>query len=107
MKWNGTITELGFDLDECDFDVDEAVVTRNRISIDWKEDDLVCHVVLKSSDGGETFAGNYGTPVPKKEWFMEAKKYTAADKSILLLSKWYQTDNGREGSCIIELFPAD
>lgn len=105
MRYSGIVTELDLDLDDYDFDVIEAVVTKDRIAIDWKEDDQVFHV-LAHSDDGVTYRGNYGSPRPIPEYVMEFTKYTSADKGLLLLAKWYQTDNGNEGSCFFELDPA-
>lgn len=106
MKFTGTITELGLDVDDCDFDVRDAVVSRDRIAIDWEEDGQLFHAVLKSSDG-TYFDGHYGSPQPNSQWTMQGTKYTAADKSVLLLVKWIQTDNGFAGWTIFELQPTD
>jgi hypothetical protein len=106
MKFSGTLTELDIVFDEADYDVSEAVVAKNRIAIDWEEAGEPFHVVLTSSDG-VYFEGHYGSPLPNPNWKMQGTKYTAADKGVLLIVNWFQTDNGNEGACLFELEPVD
>ena len=91
------------DFNEYNYEVDEAVVTKNRIAIDWREDGIPFHFVGQSNDGGNTYVGNYGSPQPDKKWNMEISRFTAADGRVLLIARWHQTDNGREGSSAFEL----
>jgi len=49
---------------------------------------------------------HFGLTELDKKWKMDAAKYTAADKDVLLLLKWIQTDSGDEGSCIVILEPS-
>ncbi len=93
MKFSGVVTELQRDIDDADFPVSEAVITKKRVAIDWDEHGELFHAVLYSTDGGIIYTGNYGTPIPKKNWFMTATKYDAADGSVLLLCKWVQEDD--------------
>jgi len=105
MKFAGTITELELDLEDYHHDIDQAVVTKNRIAMDWEEDGEKFHAVLTSTDG-VNYEGNFGLTELDKKWKMDAAKYTAADKDVLLLLKWIQTDSGDEGSCIVILEPS-
>lgn len=104
MKCQGMVTELEIDAEEYDFDVTDAIVEHDRISIDWIEDDEPFHAKLNSSDGVE-YGGNYGCPKPDSAWTMTATRYDSAGGAILLLAQWYQDDNGRGGTCIFELNP--
>jgi hypothetical protein len=105
MRLTGTMTELDIDLDEYDWEIKEAVVTTKRIAIDWTEEDEPFCLIAHSTDGGKTYTGNYGNHTPNENWKMEITRYSGPDNAILLLAKWYQTDNGRMGACFIELQP--
>lgn len=96
MKYTGTMTELGIEVDQYSFVVGDAVVTKDRLAIDWSENEVAYHAVLKSQDG-TNFNGNFGATVPKTEWKIQGKKYTALDKSVVLLLRWTQEDFGRAG----------
>jgi hypothetical protein len=100
-KLTGIIYDV--DLSEYDSKIDEAVVTRNRIAIDWEEDGETLHLLAQSKDGGCSYVGNYGSPQPNKNWVMELTRYTATDGSVILIGYWRQKDTGNEGSCLFEL----
>jgi hypothetical protein len=105
MRFSGACTELDVDLDEHDYEVVEAVVTSKRIAIDWIEDADKFHVVAISRDGGLSYQGNFGCPVPDNGWNMEITRFTAKNKAELLLAKWVQRDSGRGGWSIFQLWP--
>lgn len=102
MKYTGCMTELGIEIDEYDFKVEDAVVTKDRIAIDWQENEVLHHAVLKSIDG-TNYIGNFGAALPKTEWKIQGKKYAAPDKSVVLLLRWTQEDFGRAGWVVVEL----
>lgn len=64
MQYKGTITEFDddIDLDEFHYEIDDAVVTDTRISIEWDEDGQKCFAKLQSTNGF-TFSGVFGTPL--------------------------------------------
>ena len=103
MRLIGKITELGIDLDEHDFVVKEAIVTADRIAIDWTEYDAPFSLVAHSENNGQTYTGNYGIDKPNNNCVMEITRYSGPNKSILLLAKWYESDSGRTGSSLIVL----
>jgi hypothetical protein len=107
MKCVGVITDLDQNLDDADYEISEAIVTRDRIAMDWEEDGTDFHLIARSNDGGATYQGNYGSPSPHQERTIELTKYVAADKAVLLLGKWYERDSGNEGWTIFELEQAD
>lgn len=104
MIHKGTITELDVDLNDTDYQIREAAITSERIAIDWTEDGEPFHLVATSRDGVR-YRRNYGWPKPNPDWKIELTRYNAADKSVLLLAQWFQTDNGNEGSSLIRLMP--
>lgn len=100
------LTGILFDdvnIDEWDYEVHEAVVTKAKIAIDWKEEGTPFHLLAHSQDGGDTYFGNYGSPEPIKAWKMELTRYTSVNGTILLIARWHQTDNGNEGVCAFQL----
>ena len=85
--------------------VREAIVTKDRVAIDWEEDGERWHVVAHSSDGGRTYRGNYGYDRPNPNWVMELKRYRAPDGAVLLLARWWDRDSGEEAECLFRLDP--
>ena len=83
--------------------VAEAVVTPERIALDWIENGVRYHLLAHSRDGGLTYQGNYGMFRPEDQWVIELTRYTAVDGSALLLANWYEKDSGNEGSSMFEL----
>jgi hypothetical protein len=94
-------------IEECDYDVNEAVVTDRTIAIDWTEDGEKFHLLAKSSDGGVTYQGHFGWGVLNNNWMMEITRYTAADGDILLLANGHRKDTGDAGACLFEIWPND
>jgi hypothetical protein len=103
MRFGGTITDLDWDLDDYDYKVSDAILAKMRIAIDWEENGEPFHAILASTDGPH-FEGHYGSPRPNSVWKLQGTKYTAG-KSVLLLLKWFQTDNGPEGVSLFRLEP--
>lgn len=85
--------------------VAEAVVTPERIALDWIENGVQYHLLAHSQDGGLTYQGNYGMFSPEEQWAIELTRYTAVDGSAVLLANWYEKDSGNEGSSMFELKP--
>jgi hypothetical protein len=107
MKFEGIMTDLEIDIDEYDWEIEDAVLTASKIALDWTEDGEQFHLVAHSKDGGHTYKGNYGYPAPNKDWVMELERYSGPNKSVLLIARWHQTDNGNAGANLIELTPKD
>lgn len=85
--------------------VAEAIVTSERIALDWIEDGVCYHLLAHSQDGGLTYQGNYGMFRPEEQWIIGLTRYTAIDGSALLLANWHEKDSGNEGSSLFELEP--
>ena len=83
--------------------VAEAVVTPDRIALDWIENGVRYHLLAHSKDGGFTYQGNYGMFRPEEQWTIELTRYTAMDGSVVLMANWYEKDSGNEGSSMFEL----
>ena len=88
---------------EASYRVAEAVVTPDRIALDWIENGVRYHLLAHSKDGGLTYQGNYGMFRPEEQWTIELTRYTAVDGSVVLMANWYEKDSGNEGSSMFEL----
>jgi hypothetical protein len=100
-KMTGILFDI--DLSEYDWEIDEAVVTKSKIALDWEENGELFHLLAVSHDEGCTYSGKYGSPQPNPDWTMELTRYTAVDRSVFLVAYWHQTDTGNEGSCVFQL----
>ncbi len=90
---------------DASYRVAEAVVTPERIALDWIENGVRYHLLARSQDGGLTYQGNYGMFRPEDQWVITLTRYTAVDGSVILLGNWYEKDSGNEGSSMFELKP--
>jgi len=88
---------------ETSYRVAEAVVTSERVALDWIENGVRYHLLAHSQDGGLTYHGSYGMFRPEEQWAIELTRYTALDGSAVLLAKWYERDSGNEGFSMFEL----
>ena len=84
--------------------VKEAVVTPDRIALDWIESGAKYHLVAYSKDGG-TYHGTYGMFRPEDDWIVKITRYTAVDASVVLFCDWHEKDTGRAGSWLCKLEP--
>jgi hypothetical protein len=85
--------------------VQEAIVTTERIALDWIENGLRYHLLAHSHDGGLAYRGNYGMFRPEKDWLAEITCYTGSDGSAVLFCDWHEKDSGRAGSWMYRLKP--
>jgi hypothetical protein len=88
---------------QASYRVAEAVVTPERIALDWIEHGVRYHLLAHSKDGGITYQGNYGMFRPEEQWTIELTRYTAVDGSVVLMANWYEKDSGNEGFSMFEL----
>jgi hypothetical protein len=91
---------------EASYRVAEAVVTPERIAVDWIENGIRYHLLAHSQDGGLTYQGHYGMFRPEEHWTIELTRYSAVDGSVVLMANWYEKDSGNEGSSMFELRPS-
>ena len=85
--------------------VQEAIVTPDRIALDWIENGVRYHLLAHSDDGGLTYQGNYGMFRPEDDWVVEIACYTAVNGSAILFCDWHEKDSGRAGSWMCRLRP--
>ncbi len=83
--------------------VQEAIVTPERVALDWYEHGVKYHLLAHSQDGGLTYQGNFGMFRPEDEWVVKITRYTAVDGSVVLFCDWHEQDSGREGSWMCKL----
>ena len=92
---------------EASYRVPEAVITPERIALDWIEHGVRYHLLAHSQDGGLSYQGNYGMFRPEEQWTIELTRYTATDGSVVLLGNWHDKDTGNEGFSMFELQPGE
>lgn len=85
--------------------VTEAIVTPERIALDWLENGVKFHLAAHSKDGGLTYQGTYGMFRPEDDWSVTATRYTAVDGSVVLYCDWHEKDTGRAGFWLCKLEP--
>jgi hypothetical protein len=85
--------------------IEQAVVTPDRIALDWVELGVRYHLLAHSHDDGLTYQGHYGMFRPEEDWLAEITRYTAVDESVVLFCDWHEKDSGRAGSCMFRLKP--
>ena len=80
--------------------VTEAIVTPDRIALDWLENGVSYHLLAHSRDGGLTYQGRYGMFRPEEDWVAEITCYTAVDGAAVLFCEWRKrTRAGRDRGC--------
>lgn len=86
---------------EANFIVSEAIVTPQRISIDWKEGEDKAHLDATSSDGVH-FQGFYGYPTRDSDLEFELTLFKNKDE-YLLFGTYCHHDTGDEGCWVFRL----
>jgi hypothetical protein len=105
MRYKGNVINLAADIEQEKSDIQEAIVTNQKISSDWEESDTEFHAQLISKDNGVTYTGSFGYPELNRNCTMKAKKYTANNGEILLWITWEDQESGNGGIDIIRLKP--
>lgn len=83
--------------------VKEAIITPDRIAIDWGEGEHLGHLEATSTDRCH-FSGHYGYPVIYDIYRCEFTLYKA-EEEVLLYGTWYETNRGWEGKWLFTLTP--
>ena len=94
------------DLGASDWSIDEAIVTNERIAIDWHEDEDAW-VLLATSEDGVEYRGTYGIDRPDPGREITLWRYTAVDGRVALLCEWREPAAGDGGWCMWELHPPE
>lgn len=102
MRLSGQMYEVE-GMDEYEGDVQDAVVTNERIAMDWEEDGEALHAVLHSTDGGYSYKGTFGEPVLDPNCLMEAWRFKSLAGDELLWATWYRKDTGFGGTSFFHL----
>jgi len=86
--------------------VTEAIVTPERIALDWLEGGVKFHLVAHSQDCGLTYQGTYGMFRPEDDWKINITRYAAVNGSVVLFCEWHEQDTGRAGFWLCKLEPS-
>lgn len=105
MKYTGTVTELNSlcSLTEPDWDLLDVIITKERIAIDWKEDESTYGLVLYPHDDALVeYSGRMTMRErPTLVGHASAYRWNVVGKGVLLLAKW--EIDGNAGICMFEL----
>jgi len=91
IDWKGT---------ESRYEITGAVISDNRISIDWVEGGEAGHLEANSTDGSY-FRGNFGYTKPDPANSFELRRFTSG-QDVLLFGTWLN-QSGDEGGWVFLL----
>lgn len=92
--------------DEPDWEIEEAIVTDERVAIDWTEDEEQWVLIAHSTDGTE-YKGSYGIDKPEYGCEITLWRYEAKSGHVLLLGQYRDRQDGSGGWCMFELHPPE
>lgn len=105
MKFTGTLSGLDewFSFDECNWELTEVVVSKDRIAFDWIENDLHLGTTLYPKKGNSVayFGDITIREDPTTKGYISAYRYDLKGGDILILAKWRLYDD--KGMSIFEL----
>ena len=84
--------------------VTDAVITKERISLDWEEAGASGHLEASSTDGVR-FKGTYGYRQPLPSRHIELTLFKSEGSGLALVCHWWNTENGNEGDWLFQLRP--
>ncbi len=92
---------------ECSEDtvISEAIVTSNRLAIDYLYENSDYHLQAKSLDG-LTYHGTYGDPSrvgAENLGSVQLTRYDNAEGDVVLYGEYYESDSGSQGSWLLML----
>ena len=102
-SYAGEMTEF---TDEVKRVVTRAIITKQRIAVDWLEEGVQGGIVTTSEDG-VTYRGHYGYPRPEERYHGDFRVYKGANDEILLLGEWWRTDTPDGGMWLFRLTPTE
>ncbi len=105
MKYTGTVTELNSlcSLTQPDWDLDEVIITKDRIAIGWQENEAdYGFVIYPHDDALVEYSGRMTIRQrPSLVGHVSAYRWNVVGKGVLLLAKW--EIDGNAGICMFEL----
>ena len=104
MRYTGQISEI--DTEDFDYVVTEAILTNERVAIDWEEGGEPFHLLAQSRDGGRTYRGTCGMPRPDPDMEVRLTRLDTFDTVPRLLVYWVIHSVGDEFCSLIQLEPA-
>ena len=97
---------IAYDFDEDELpvaEITEAIVTDQRIALDWKEDGENFHAALTSSDDGISYEGEFGSPRPHAGCEVKGYRYDGKAGDVVLWLSWCRDDTGFGGGWMVYL----
>jgi hypothetical protein len=86
--------------------VTSAIITKERIRVEWDETGYPAVLEARPSVDGQTFSGVFTYSGSDNRYTCEVKKYTS-NGEILLFGDWRRTDIDDHGRLVFVLRPVD
>lgn len=102
MRMSGEWYEVD-GMDDPTSEVHDAIVTKERLALDWNEGGGEFHAVLQSSDGGYSYQGTFGEPRLDPNCIIEAWRYRSIAGDELFWVTWHRKDTGFGGSSMLHI----
>src|SRR5688572_5856826 len=99
-----TYTGPSFWYEGTDLQVTRAIVTADRLAIDWVHGREVGGFVAHSSDR-VVYNGTYGTPTLNPDCHVEFRLYRAANGEVMLFGEFWRADGADGGPWLLRLVP--
>lgn len=90
-------------MDEPTCDIQDAIVTKDRIALDWEENGDMFHALLHSTDGGYNYQGHFGERLLDTNCVIEAWRFRSVAGDELLWVTWHRKDTGFGGTSLVHL----
>jgi hypothetical protein len=99
MKYKGLLFWVEDDIDACT--ITDAVITKERLLLDWVQEGDPAHLDAVSADGS-TYCGNFGFPSPEATLQMELH-FFRGKRGAILYGIWRDTSTGEKGNYLFLL----
>lgn len=103
MRYAGCMYDL--DLNQYDHSIKDAILTEERVAVDWVEAEEGFHLLAYSRDRGRTYEGTYGTPRPEPLLKVRLTRLLTFDDVPRLVAYWFNVDTGDEMTSLLEFEP--
>ena len=94
-----------FSFDEEPLEVTDAIIRKDRISVDFIEDGEPGHLEATFDVAEGVYRGNFGYPRPDHHYHAELRLYRAANGDCLLFGRYWWTSEPGGGLWLFHLSP--
>ncbi len=98
MRYSGR----SFGYEETGTRISDAIITENRLAIDWLEDGYPASLIVTSDDGLQ-YQGTFGYPAPEERYRVEFRRFNDQTGEVILIGRWWQSDMAEGGNWMLRL----